>query len=254
MARSAQDPKLPDDLLGRLSRASSLELRALVEDYGRFFGLPEVRQVLRNPFVDSDTIQELSTIRLLITSRPVQAAIARHFRAPERVAMRFIPNLFWRELLDITVDVRIRGPVRRVAERQMLERLPRLTVGERVALARRAPATTGRALARSADLRVLGALLGNPRTTVQSLMPLLSHEEASPRALGEVAAHPRWGVRYDVQVALCRNPQTPFSEIFRLLPRLSRDDLEGIVAISQHSGVVVRRAEALLAEDDRPDL
>lgn len=230
-----------------MRRASAPELKVLLQDYGRFFALPQVRQILLNPFVDAELLQELATIRPLVALHPVRVAISKHPRTPEPVAMRFIPDLFWRELLEITVDVRIRGAVRMVAERYLLERLPRLALGEKIALARRATASTAKQLARKADSRVLAALLDNPRTTDLALMPLLTDEEASPRALEKIATHERWATRYEVALALCSNPQTPFRQIFKLLPKLNRRDLESVASHSRHSSVVLHKADELLA-------
>ncbi len=234
-----------------MRRASAPELKDLLRDYGRFFTLAHVRQLLLNPFVDSEILQELATIRTLVALHPVRVAICKHPRTPEPVAMRWLPDLYWRELLEVTVDMRIRGAVRTVAERYLLERLPRLTRGEKIALARRATASTVKQLAKNADQRVLMALLDNPRTTEASLMPLLTDEGAAPRALAEVADHARWVTRYEVALALCLNPQTPFRQVFELLPRLGRGDLERVCGQAKHSSVVLREAERVLASRPR---
>ena len=242
--RSSQDPKLPTDLLSQLRGSSGPNLRSLVEKYGRFFAMPELRQILLNPFVDGEIFEELASIRQLTQARAVQAAIAQHHRAPEAVAMRFVPHLFWRELLEISVNIRIRASVRRAAERYLLQRLPRLTAGEKIALARRAvPSTLGPLLQKEGsapDLRILGAALDNPRMTEQALIPLLRDEGALPRTLQKIADHPRWQNRYEIRVALCRNPQTPFRTIQDFLSSLSRDDLKGVGMVSGHSSVVLR--------------
>ena len=259
MTRSSQDPELPGDLKLRLRRSPSRELKTLVESHGRFFDLAAVRQLLLNPFVDGEVIEELATIRNLMRTRAVQAAVARHHRTPEPVAMRFLPHLFWRELLEVTVDIRIRAAVRRAAERHLLERLPRLTAGEKIALARRAAPSTSATLIRGGDGRILSAVLDNPRTTEEALIPLLRDPEVSPKLLYQVSSHRRWGTRYEIRVALCRNPQTPFAEIRRLLPSLSRDDLTGVSMVSRHSALVlgwvedelrVKSPSGALPEDD----
>ena len=234
----SQDPNLPDDLLSRLRRSPAPELRRLVETYGRFFGMPEVRQMLLNPFVDGESLEELATIRTLSRVRAVQAALCRHHRTPESVAMRFLPHLFWRELLEITVHIRIRAAVRRAAERYLLERLPRLTLGEKVALARRAVPSTLGPLVLEGNPGILGAALDNPRATEEALIPLLRHPEAPSKALAQVAAHPRWGTRYEVMVALCRNARTPFGVLQESLPKLGREDLEGVLMVGAHSALV----------------
>lgn len=251
MARVAQDSRglksrLPESIKLDLRRSGRDRLNRLVLDHGRLFGLPEVRQLLLNPFVDGEILQEVASIRHLTSAYPVKAALARHWKTPEPVAMRLVPHLFWRELLEICVDVRIRGPVRRAAERYLLERLSRLTLGEKISLARRIGPSAGRSLVVDAEPEVLSALMQNPRMTEEALMPLLTSDKASPQALYAVAEHPRWGTRYEIRSALCRNPQTPFSVVLRLLPELRREDLSGVATVAKHSGVVLRRVEELL--------
>ncbi|MEM9595124.1 MAG: hypothetical protein AAGD06_12710 [Acidobacteriota bacterium] len=240
----------PDDLPQRLRRADRRGLRLLVEEHGRQLTLGDVRQILLNPFVDGEVIEELSFIRSLVSKIEVRRALARHRRTPEPVAMRFVANLFWRDLMEITADTRLRAPVRRLAERYLLQRLPRLTTGEKISLARRAtPETAGRLLL-DPNPRVVRAVLGNPRLTEERLLLLVSHPEAEPRILHLVSEDPRWGPRYSVSLALARNPRSPFRTVFAILPRLRRRDLESVAVQASHSSVVRHRAQDHL--DARP--
>lgn len=246
--RQATVPALPSDLRHQLRTAGRRRLRQLVEEYGRFLEIGDVRQALMNPFVEAEVLEELAANRKLTSDRSVKAALARHHRTPPRIAMRFVSGLFWRELLEITLDVRIGAAVRRLAENYLVQRLPRLSIGEKVALARRAVGRVASVLVVEPSLSILDALLANPRLTEQELMPLLTSRRSQPRALHEVARSERWGTRYEVRLALCRHPGTPSRDVVRLLPGLQREDLEAVATIEEHGWLVRHRAQQILDE------
>lgn len=229
-------------LARRLRKATGRELLELVECHGREFSIREVRQVLLNHFTTPQVIEGLLVLRHLTSTSEVRRALCCDRRTPEVAAMRFIPGLFWRDLLEIAANLRLSPAVRRLAEKYLVQRLPRLAVGERITLARRASPEVMTHLRTDADLRVIRALLENPRLTELRLLPLIAHEKTPPQVLQLVADHPRWGGCYDVRAALGCNPLTPFSVLFRILPELKRSDVQAIAAQENHSSVVRNRA------------
>ncbi len=245
MKRPAATPTPPSDLAPRLRRAGSPELLRLTCGHLRELTLREVRQILRNPHVGGEVIEELLAARHLLASYEMRCSIARHQRAPEVAAMRFIPGLFWRDLMEITVDVRLRPAVRRVAEKYLVQRLPRLTTGEKISLARRAVGEVITQLRRDPSLAVIRALLENPRLTEEALVPLAARSP-SPRILDLVANSPVWGRRFEIRAALARNTATPFRAVFAILPALTRSDLAEIAGDEAQSSVVRNRASDLL--------
>ncbi len=249
-----------EDLGALLRQAGASRLLELVIDNGFRFDVRHARQVLLNPHVAAPVIEELVCNRRLMTRYEVRSAVARHRRTPQTVALRFISGLFWRDLLDIAADMRIAPAVRRVAEKYLIRRLERLTIGERIAVARRATPTVIEELRGVRHPLVFKALLDNPRLTEEALLPAVIEREATPKILDLVAKNPRWGSRYAVRQALCRNPQTPFQAIFEILPRLRRRHLREIAAIETHSWIVHHRVQELLeassdgaAAADTPD-
>ena len=239
-----------DGFRARLGSASSRELLQLVTDLGDALTAGDARRVLRNPFATGEVIEALMGARRLAASYDVRSAIARHRRTPESVALRFVSGLFWRDLLEISVDMRISPAVRRVAEKYLTRRLARLTTGEKITLARRA---TGEVLAHLRDdpsLRVIKALLENPRLTEAALLPMAASEKTLPRILDLVARNPRWGPRYEIRLALARNTRSPFRAIFEILPTLRRRDLLAVARRREHSWVVRHRARELLGSSD----
>ena len=243
------DRSSADDLGTRLSRANSKQLLELIAE-ARELTPRQVYRVLRNPFVTAEAIEALLGVRGLLSSYQVRSAIARHRRTPETAALRFVSGLYWRDLLEITVDVRISPAVRRVAEKYLVRRLGRLTVGEKMAIARRAAPGVLSHLRTDPSLLVIKALLQNPRLTEAVLLPMVASEKTLPRILDLVASNPRWGTRYEIRLALSRNTRSPFRVILDILPRLRRQDLLTVARQESHSGVIRRRADELLAETE----
>lgn len=237
---------LQDDARARLGRANTRDLLVLVTDLGDSLTTGDARRVLRNPYVTAEVIEALLGARRLLASYDLRSAIARHRRTPESVALRFISGLFWRDLLEIAVDVRISPAVRRVAEKYLVRRLGRLATGEKIAIARRATAEVLAHLRQDPSVLVIKALLENPRLTEPTLLPMVASETTLPRVLDLVASNPRWGTRYDVRVALSRNPSAPFRAIFDILPRLRQRDLRVVAEREEHSSIVRHRARELL--------
>jgi hypothetical protein len=146
---------------------------------------------------------------------------------------------------DVTVSPRLR----RQADRILLERLPRLALGERIALARIASGGVVVQLRKDPHMRVVRALMENPRLTEGSLLPLLSSSLAAPESLRIIAADRRWGSRYEIRRALVRNRRTPTDVALGLLPSLRKGDLRTLSRTPQCSPEVRRRAKVLLGEE-----
>ncbi|MEM6792802.1 MAG: hypothetical protein AAF725_02395 [Acidobacteriota bacterium] len=245
MATPSQEPS--EDLAARLRRAPSRELLPLLESHGRELTLREVRQTLLNPFVDGRAIEALAINRRLTTIYEVRAALARHHRTPETVSMRFIAGLFWRDLSEITLDGRLRAAVRRAAARYLVQRLPRLTQGEKITLARRSAGDIAAALLLLEDReRLTAAALDNPRLDEKSLIGAIRSPRASPRMLDTVARHERWRFRYEIRAALCLSARTPYRVVLRHLESLAEDDLAAVAASPEHSQLIRGLAEDTL--------
>ncbi len=220
----------PPDLQARLRGAPAEEVEGLIAAFGGLFGLADLRAVVRNPYVRGETLEALALLKGLMAAYEARVLLARHRRTPQVVAMRFVAGFFWHDLTEIALDVRLGAPLRRLAEKYLLQRLPRMSVGERVTLARRAPGETLSRLCFDPDDRVVAAALENPRLTEERLLPLVQSPKTTPRRLQRIAAHPRWRSAYELRLALCRNPLTPLQVALAHLPFLRREDLAALAA------------------------
>ncbi len=167
--------------------------------------------------------------------------------------MRYISGLFWRDLMEIGLDVRGRLAVRRLADRYLIQRLPRLALGELLSLARRAGQPILEHLIEQPEPAVLRALLDNPRLAERLVLHLAGNRRTTPRNLA-VLAGSRWAARYSIQQQLCANPMAPFGPILDFLPALRRADLEALLEDTELSSVVHRKAREILDSGRRPGL
>ncbi|HEX4954399.1 MAG TPA: hypothetical protein VF017_13485 [Thermoanaerobaculia bacterium] len=213
----------------RLQEANAEELKILLVAEAAELDLVGARHVLANPFVGKEAIEILLGQPRLVATYELRRALAGHPRTPQAAALDLVPTLFWRDLAELTVSMQTAPAVRHLAERHLLERLPVLTEGERIALARRAVGGVLQRLRHDGSQRVVAALLENPRLTEGLLMPLVASESALPEVLRLVATS-RWGLRYEVRVGLVRNRRTPGPIALSLVAQLRRAELAAVAA------------------------
>jgi hypothetical protein len=243
-------PEPAPDLHLRLSEAGPEELLALVRAHAGELTAPAVRHALRNPYCTAEAIAAIAGEQRLLSFYEVRRDLALHPQTPETLAARFVPTLWWRDLMALALDTRLRPALRRTAEIHLNARLPEMAVGEKVTLARRAGPGILSQLRHDPSPQVMVALLDNPRLTEGMLAPVLHRASTPPAILELVANDRRWGVRYALRLALVRNPATPLKISWRLLESLRKADLRPVAADGRIPEPVRRRARVLL-EDSR---
>jgi hypothetical protein len=210
---------------------------------------PEVvRAALADPFVTAEAIEAFAGEPRLLAFYEVRRELARHPRSPQHVATRLLAGLYWRDLAEIALDTRLHPRLRHEADLCLGQRLGGLSVGEKMSLARRAsPALLGQ-LRNDPSPRVVAALLENPRLTEGLLAPLAASELAQPAILDLLARDRRWGVRYDLKLALARNPRTRLDTALQLLTGLRKTDLRAVAADLRLPPPLRHRARLLLGD------
>lgn len=232
----------------RLREADAEELVRAVREELASLSLAEARQALRNPFAGAEVILLLLARDSLAGAYELQRDLVLHPRTPQQLGLSLVPMLFLRDLVRVGTETRVAPVVRRAADLRVLEKLSSLAVGERVALARAASAAVLSQLRFDPTPRVVEAMLENPRVHEGLLLPLAASETAAPAVLALLAAHPRWGSRYEIRVALSRNPRTPVASALALLPHLRKNDLRAIPRNPRLPAPVRERSRLLLGE------
>jgi hypothetical protein len=199
-------------------------------------GPEELMLVLRSPASTAAIVARVGRNRSWMRSRELKVALVGHPRAPWVLARRFLPHLYWRDLADLAANLRVSPVLRREAERLLKTRLPELSLGEKISVARRGSRGILEMLRGESEPHVLRAVASNPRATETDIARILARSELNPEFLGWLADQSSWGQRREVRVALVRHPQTPPAAALRSIRALSPADLD----VLQHDPLAPR--------------
>jgi len=179
--------------------------------------------------------------------------LVRHAATPPIAARALVHHLRWRDLAEVASDLRVHPTVRARAERVLTQRLQELSLGERVALARSVVRGLVAPLLALGGRGVPEALLGNPRLTEPDVVALAASPSARRALLERIAAHPAWGGRLAVRLALVRQPRTPSHLALALLRSLPKPQVRVLAGEPEIPRIVRVSAERTLARGPGSD-
>jgi hypothetical protein len=233
---SHQDAPALDRERGRTDDRSTLRLR-LAEGPTAYLegalenaelGVEELAILVRSRAATAAILTRVGRNRSWTRAREIKVALLGNPQVPHVLARQFLPHLYWRDLAELAVNLRVAPVLRRDAEKLLKTRLPELSVGERVALARRGSRGLIELLCDEAENLVLRAVAGNARATEADLARILARSDVPAEFLRWVADRSSWSQRRVVRLAVVRHPRTPPSSALRLIPALSRRDVEDL--------------------------
>lgn len=167
--------------------------------------------LLKRNDLSSEVLEQLNKNSGVIKSRKLKLAIVRHPRTPRYVSMQMMRQLFTFDLMQVALTPVVPGDVRIAAEEALMNRLEKLSPGEKLSLARRATGRVAAALLKDAEPRVMDAALENARLTEAHVVRALMTGPASAALVQAVCEHSKWSLRREVRIALLRNAKTPLS-------------------------------------------
>ena len=176
----------------------------------------------------SEVIEQISRNTVVMKSRKVRVALAVHPRAPRRIALRLIRELYTFDLMQFSLIPAVAADLKRVADELLVARLTSITLGERIALARRSSAVVAAALLLDKEARVWQTALDNPRVTEAAIVKALLGPSATPAFVKAVCHHAKWSLRPEIRMTLLRNGYTPMAralEFARCLPPAQLRDI-----------------------------
>lgn len=229
----------------RLKGLSREELAQFVTENASVLTEDEALAVLENPQVTPQILGRIAQTPRVTGFHSVRVRLVAHRQTPQAHAVKLVHYLYWIDLLGLSVDVKVPAPVRRAIDNQLLARVEKLSLGERVSSARRCSPALVKVFLYDPHPRVFEALLVNQRLREDDLLALIASHRATPEQLGMVAADMRWSYRYAVRKALVLNPGTPRAAAASQLRYLSKRDLRMIHANPQTTVYVRRCIERL---------
>jgi hypothetical protein len=194
LAEAASDPTLTEDLALVLLKQSDLPTRVL---------------------------DRLSRNSGVMKSRKVRLGLVEHPRTPRHISVPLARHLFTFDLMQVALTAAVPADIKMAAEESLINRLERLSQGERLSLAHRASGRVAGVLLLDAEPRVIHAALENSRLTESAVIKALLRRDVSAAFVGSVCHHSKWSPRREIRMALLRNEKTPLSralEFSRSLP------------------------------------
>lgn len=196
---------------------------------GRKLDEIEILRVLRSPFCTAQIAERIASDPGLLGTHEVREKLAGFPGFTFGRALDLLATLPWTSLLSLSQSPRTPPVVRRQAERKLLTQLPSMSLGEKIALARRAHRALFGALINTADGQVLCALLNNARLVENDLLVILNTSEPPTEFFSELAGHKKWGAYIRVRRALAVCPHTPLPLALSVLVQLSVAELRRVM-------------------------
>ena len=200
---------------------------------------------LQDRDLSSGVIEEISQNASVMKSRKVRVAVAAHPRAPRRVALRLIRELYTFDLMQFALLPAVAADLKRIADELLVARIASITLGERISLARHSSAMVAAALLQDKESRVWQAALENPRVTEIALVKALARPGASPALVKALCHHPKWSLRPEIRWALLRSEYTPLARAIEFARRLPPAQLRDIL----HNSRLPEKIKAYLRKE-----
>lgn len=186
--------------------------------------------LLQRKDLPQEFLQEVLIRRHFLKNYRVKKALAFHPHTPRTEGLRLLRELYLMDLVQFTILPGVPPDLKIKAEEQIIARLPQVPLGQKIALARRAPARVAGALLAESNTPVVKAALANPNLTEAQVLRVLSRDKLPPIVVRSIAQDAKWGHIYNVRIALIRQPATTLTNILAYLPELTVSDLRELVA------------------------
>ena len=217
-----------DELHTLLYHSSSQVLTALLKNPA--FDESKLTLLLARKDIPAETLEEIGARKNLLKSYAVKRAVVFHPRTPRLVGLRLIRDLYVMDLVQLALSPAVSAELKRLAEEQLIARLPQLPLGQKITLARRGPARVAGALLAEGHPNVLPVALNNSFLTESQVLKALAREKVPTQVAQAVANHPKWSQSYNVRLALVRTPTAPLAIVLGFLPHLTVSDLRELTA------------------------
>ncbi len=238
-ARSAD----PETIPGLLASGSETVLRGLIDNPA--FDETHILLLLERNDLSGLFLEQISKRKTWRAVYRVRLGLAAHPHAPRLIAMRLLRELHLMDLVHISLLPTSSMELRRLADEQVLARLPQLALGQKLMLARRGSARIAAGLVVNGPQQVARVALDNSFLTESQLLKTLAKQTLPAGILGAVARHDKWSKLANIRVAVLRHPHTPADCVPALVPGLPRRALEELLGLSR----LPERLRAFLREE-----
>lgn len=233
----------------QIKKLSRDELKLFVVENIKILGEDEAIAVIENPFVTPAMLMVIAQSPRLAGFYSVRVRLVAHRQTPQAQSTKLIHYLHWHDLVRLSIEMMVPAPVRRAIDTQLLLRLEKLTLGERIASARRCSHALVKVFLADSNPRVFGIVLANARVREDDILAVIASRQTTSEQLQLIANDQKWSYRYAVRKALVLNPATPRSAAATQLRFLTPKDLRLIHSNPSTSTYLRRCIERLHVND-----
>lgn len=160
----------------------------------------------------------------------VLLALCKNRKTPQKISLSLIKSLRALDLADLTRNQHVSINVRLRAEAALYEQILPMPLGIKKTLARRASSNVLLKLIEDGMRDVVSICLDSPNLIEGDIYKIVSKRKTASHVIQQIAHHPKWSCRYQIQWALIRNNYTPLSCVVNFLKKLTTVDLKELYA------------------------
>jgi hypothetical protein len=185
--------------------------------------------LLKRSELPTQVLDRLSRNSGVMKSRKVKLALVQHPRTPRHISIPMVRHLFTFDLMQVALTPLVPADIKMAAEASLINRLERLSQGERLSLARRASGRVAAALLLDPKPRVIHAALENSRLTEAEVIKMLMRRDAPDLFVSALCAHAKWSPRPEIRLALLHNGKTALRRALEFSRSLSAAQVREIL-------------------------
>jgi hypothetical protein len=192
-------------------------------------------------------LDELTRRRELLHGYSVIRALSFHPSVPRKIALRLLRELHLMDLMKLSQAATAAPDLQRSAEENLIARLPHVTLGQKIALARQASARILAALIFEGNAQVVEPAVENPRLTEAQVLKLMARDKLPLAVVPAFCRSRRWTSVPNVALALLRYPHTPPEAAVKILSHVGSGDLRSLAQSKTVSQAMRRHIQRELA-------
>ena len=158
--------------------------------------------LLKQKALQPEILEKITKNSALMKSRKLKLALVAHLKTPRHLALPLLRHLFTFDLMRVALAPTIAPDIKVAAEESLITRLEKLSLGEKLSLARRASGPVAASLLDEPDRRVIDAALQNSRLTETAIIKHLTRRKTNQILIEAICNHPKWKLRPEITVAL----------------------------------------------------
>jgi hypothetical protein len=158
--------------------------------------------LLKQSNLQPEILAKISKNSALMKSRKLKLALVTHPKTPRHLLLPLLRHLFTFDLMRVALMPTIAADIKVAAEESLINRLEKLSLGEKLSLARRASGRVAAALLSEPEAHVIDAALQNARMTEAAIIRELTRRKTNQILVEAICNHPKWKLRPEIIIAL----------------------------------------------------